>query len=79
MITRLLCLKLEHIPIAYQWISKTLLRDRELQAATEGNKASRTTGMIIHVCPGTLSVSRVVGDKKNNEFCKRTKIRPRVR
>lgn len=52
------------ISIAYQFINRSLLRDRELQAATEGNKGMRTAAMMIHVVPGTLSVARVVGDQK---------------
>ena len=54
-----LCLILELISSAYQFMSKVIFLDRELQVAPEGN-----TAMVTLVGPDTLCVARVVGGKK---------------
>lgn len=52
------------IASAIQRVATASLGDRELQATTEGHKATRITAMTIQVDPGSLGVVRVVGSKK---------------
>ena len=71
-------LRIAQIATAFHRVSTASPGNRELQATTKGNKATRIISIAIQVYPRSLRVVRVVGNAKNPKSANEQKSGPEL-